>query len=154
MSPSKRKPPPPDIKELFPRKISAVLIDFARPLLDHIDEHTTEADIATALMVAITVWNAVVLDHWWSGQRLNKVRSLVLQQNDPQMTHLIEVLADRKQRYFAQDLRAITDYSVSYKEGDLHVHAQARIDQAVLNALQSGLSLPIPRKSKSANTGF
>ena len=153
MSPPNRKSPQPDKKAVFQRKISATLIDFAKPLLDHIDEHTTEEEISIGLMVAITVWNAMVLDRWWSGQdNLNKVRSLLLEKNNPQGTHLIEVLADRKRKYFSEDLRTISDYSVSYKDGHLHVHAEARIDRAVLEALRSGLSLPIPRKSKSQTT--
>jgi hypothetical protein len=155
MSPSKTKSSQPDKKDVFQRKISATLIDYAKPLLDHIDEHTTEEEISIGLMVAITVWNAMVLDRWWTAQdNLNKVRSLLLEKNNPQGTHLIEVLADRKRKYFSEDLRAISDYSVSYKDGHLHVHAEARIDRPVLEALRSGLSLPIPRKSESQTTAI
>ena len=90
-----------EIKGIVQRKISATLIDFAKPILDHIDEHTTQEDISTGLMVAVTVWNAMVFDKWWKEEEnLNKVRSLILKSNDPQGTHLIEVLADRKRKYF------------------------------------------------------
>ena len=76
----------------------------------------------------------------------------MLEKNDPQGTHLIEVLAERKRMYFSNDLRAIADYSVSYKNGDFNVRAEARMDRAVLEALRSGRPLPIPRESSSLIT--
>jgi hypothetical protein len=41
----KKKPKRIDTKKMFQRKISDTLIDFAKPLLDHVDENTTEEDI-------------------------------------------------------------------------------------------------------------
>jgi hypothetical protein len=102
MKSSKRKSTRSDKHDLFQQKISETLIHFAKPILDHIDEHTTVKDISTGLMVAITVWNAMVMDRWWIGEdNLNKVRSLMLEKNDPQGTHLIEVLAERKKNTFS-----------------------------------------------------
>ncbi|MDD5501647.1 MAG: hypothetical protein PHH57_08250, partial [Candidatus Omnitrophica bacterium] len=61
------------------RKISETLIDFAKPFLDIVDENTTEQEISAGFIVAITVWNSMVFDQWWSGENcLDKVRSLLL----------------------------------------------------------------------------
>jgi hypothetical protein len=95
----KKKPKRIDTKKMFQRKISDTLIDFAKPLLDHVDENTTEEDIKAGFILAITVWNAMVFDQWWSGERcMDKVRSLILESNDPRRTHLIETLAERKRK--------------------------------------------------------
>ena len=146
----KRKPKRIDIKKMFKRKISATLIDFAKPILDLVDENTTEEDISAGFIVAITVWNSMVFDEWFSEERcLDKVRSRILETNDPGRTHLIEMLAERKRKYFSHDLRAIGNHSFSYKDGNLHLHAEARMDQAVYNALRTGQPLPLHRDSQS-----
>ena len=146
----KRKPRRINVKKMFQRKISATLIDFAKPILSLVDENTTEKDISAGFMVAITVWNSMVFDEWFSGERcLDKVRSRILETNDPRKTHLLEILAERKRGYFSHDLRAISHYSFSYKDGNLHLHAEARMDQTVYNALSKGQSLPISRGPSS-----
>jgi hypothetical protein len=144
----KKKPKRIDLKKMFQRKISDTLIDFAKPLLDHVDENTTEEDIKAGFILAITVWNAMVFDQWWSGERcMDKVRSQILEANEPRGTHLIETLAERKRKKFSHDLRAIGNHSFSYKDGNLHLHAEARMDQTIHNALRKGKSLPLKRKS-------
>ena len=42
------------------RKISDTLLQFAKPLLDGLGPHATEAHMEQPLRVAWTVWNAVV----------------------------------------------------------------------------------------------
>jgi hypothetical protein len=146
----KRKPKRIDIKKMFKRKISATLLDFAKPILDLVDENTTEEDLSAGFMVAITVWNSMVFDEWFFGERcLDKVRSRLLKANKPRATHLLEILAERKKRFFSDDLRAIGHHSFSYKDGNLHLHAEARMDQAVYKALSTGKILPISRGSSA-----
>ena len=135
---------------MYTRKISATLIDFAKPILDLVDENTTEEEISAGFIIAVTVWNSMVFDEWFFGERcLDKVRSRILETNDPRGTHLFEILAERKRKYFPNDLRAVSHHSFSYKEGNLHLHAEARMDQAVYDALKSGQGLPLNRDSAS-----
>lgn len=135
---------------MFKRKISATLIDFAKPILDLIDENTTEKEISSGLIVAVTVWNSMVFDEWWAGEKcLDKVRSLVLESNDSRGIHLLETLAERKRKYFFHDIRAISHHSFTYKNGNLHLHAEARMDQAIYDALSKGKALPLSRRSAS-----
>jgi hypothetical protein len=146
----KRKPERIDIKKMCQRKISETLIDFAKPFLDIVDENTSEQEISAGFMVAITLWNSMVFDQWWSGENcLDKVRSQLLKMNDPRGTHLLEILAERKRKLFPHDLRAVGRYSFTYEDGNLHLHAEARMDQAVHNALRTGKALPISRGSSS-----
>jgi hypothetical protein len=146
----KRKPEQIDIKKMCQRKISETLIDFAKPFLDIVNENSTEQEISAGCIVAITVWNSMVFDQWWLGENcLDKVRARLLQMNDPRATHLLETLAERKRKLFAHDLRAVGRYSFTYKDGNLHLHAEARMDQAVRNALRTGKALPISRGSSS-----
>jgi hypothetical protein len=144
----KRKPERIDIKKMCQRKISETLIDFAKPFLDIVDKNTTEQEIAAGFVVAITVWNSMVFDQWWSGENcLDKVRSHLLKMNDPRGTHLLEILVERKRKLFPNDLRAVGRHSFTYKDGNLRLHAEARIDQAVRDALRTGKALPISRGS-------
>jgi hypothetical protein len=80
---------------------------------------------------------------------MDKVRSLILEANDPRRTHLIETLAERKRKHFSRDLRAIGNHSFYYKDGNLHLQAEARMDQTIHNALRKGNSLPLRRKSST-----
>lgn len=126
------------------RKISATLIDFAQPILKHIDENTTQKQVEKGLMLAVCVWNAVVLDLWKSENRcLEKIRSLFDETDDPRCSQLIETLVERKRTRFAHDLRAISHFSVELNQGALHVHAQANMDSKVLVAIQEGFPLPL-----------
>jgi len=136
---SKKRPSSKSIPKGVPsRKISATLIDFAKPILEHIDENTTREQVKKGLIVAITVWNAIVIDAWGKSEGwLEKVRSLILDMGEPRATHMFEVLVARKKKCFAGDLRAITDFSVDLKDGYLHVHAEARMDVTVLDALKN-----------------
>ena len=49
----KKKPKRIDIKTMFQRKISETLIDFAKPILELVDQNTTEEDISAGFIVAI-----------------------------------------------------------------------------------------------------
>ncbi len=139
----KKKASPAGSRKGMPkRKISATLIDFAHPILKHIDENTTQQQVEKGLIVAVTVWNAMVLDLWKKENNwLEKVRALFA--DEPDSLQLIETLVERKKTLFAQDLRAISDFSVKLEAGNLHVHAQANMDHRVLIALQEGFPLPL-----------
>jgi hypothetical protein len=145
----KRKSERIDLKKMCKRKISETLIDFAKPFLDIVDDNTTEQEISAGFIVVITVWNSMVFDQWWGENCLDKIRSQLLKMNDPRSTRLLEVLAERKRKLFPHDLRAVGRYSFTFKNGNLHLHAEARMDQAVQTALRTGKTLPISRGSSS-----
>jgi hypothetical protein len=49
------------LKNMLPQKMSAVLLDFAKPLLDAIDL-SDETTLRSAIMVAVTIWNYTILN--------------------------------------------------------------------------------------------
>ena len=97
----------------FPdRKISETLIDFARPFVSIIDQDTTEEQVRSAFIIAITVWNAVVFDAVGEDHRyLDMLRQTLGEEydNDP----IIPELIARKQGYFADDMRAVGNHTVT-----------------------------------------
>ena len=107
------------------RKISETLIDFAEPIVAIIDQHTTEKQVRKAFMIAVTVWNSLVFDTVHGDQKhLDLIRRNLGE--DLEGTPFVRDLITRKEEHFAHDMRAISDYTVTYKDGNLHVLAEAR----------------------------
>ncbi len=110
----------------FPdRKISETLLDFAQPLIAIIDENATEKQIRDGFMIAVTVWNAHVMDKVRGNREfMSKIEGQIgdLMNTLPVVRSLIA----RKQEQFADDLRMVGNHTVSWKDGALRVWAEAR----------------------------
>ncbi len=115
-----------ETRQEFPdRKISETLLDFAQPFVSIIDQNTAEEQIRSGFMIAVTVWNAVVFDAASGNHKYYDMLRRTLGKefdNDPLVSNLIS----RKQKYFGNDMRVVGNYTVTYKNGDLHVWAEAR----------------------------
>jgi hypothetical protein len=110
----------------FPdRKISETLIDFAQPLVAMIDGHTTEEQVRQAFMIAVTVWNSHVLDE---ASDCCKYKAMLREcLGDGWASYpFLQALIERRQRYFATDMRAISNFRVRFLNGELRVWAEAR----------------------------
>ena len=105
-------------------KISQALIELAQPLLQQVDEQTTETQIKAAFQLAVTVWNAVAFDN--RDPQNNYVEQMIARAN-PQTLPLLKMLIERMKGLFGKELFAISNYSVKYEDGDLNVHAEATI---------------------------
>ena len=107
------------------KKISKTFIDFAQPFISIVDKNTTEYQIKRGFEIAYTVWNAVVMD---AVNRTDHYTTLLnqLTSDDPLASGLLKQMVVRKQMVFAEDLRLIGEYKVTYKNGNLHVWAEAR----------------------------
>lgn len=109
------------------RKISETLLEFAHPFIELIDENTTQQDIENGLTLAVTVWNFSVFGVVQNNPfYLEKLRNSILEGENPQGWMMMEELIKRKKEMFADDLRAIGDFSVHYSNGNLNVRAEAR----------------------------
>jgi hypothetical protein len=109
------------------RKISETLLDFAHPFIEIIDENTTQQDIENGLIIAVTVWNSLVFEVVQNNpSHLENLRNSILKSDNPQGWMMMENLIKRKREKFADDLRAISDFSVTYSNGNLNVRAEAR----------------------------
>lgn len=106
-------------------KISDTLLQFAEPLLRAFGPNVTEAQMEQPLMIAWTVWNAVVYaDAGENGEMLEGVRSSM--GRDPQLRAFGEVLIERKRTLFADDHRLIGEYNLFRKDGEIRLRAEAR----------------------------
>lgn len=110
----------------FPdRKISDTFLQFAEPLLDAVGPNATEGQMEQPLMIAWTVWNAVVYaDAGENKQMLDKVRASMA--HDPQLKGSVEFLIDRKRMVFGDDHRLIGEYKLFRKHGGIRLRAEAR----------------------------
>jgi len=107
------------------RKISDTFLQFAEPLLDAFGPNLTEAQMEQPLMIAWTVWNAVVYaDAGGNKQMLEKVRASM--KHDPQLKGFVEFLIDRKRLVFGDDPRLIGEYKLFRKDGEIRLRAEAR----------------------------
>jgi hypothetical protein len=114
--------PPPN----FPnRKISETLLDFAEPILAFLGPQASQAELTQALEIAVTIWNAIVLDAVEnSSKNLEMVRDAL--GSHRLENPIIQTLVDRKRRFFADDMRGISDFQVSMKNDGLVLRAEAR----------------------------
>ena len=110
----------------FPdRKISDTFLQYAEPLLDAFGPHVTETQMRQPLMIAWTVWNAVVdADAGENKQMLDKVRASM--GHDPQLKAFGKFLIDRKRTLFGDDHRLIGEYKLFRKDGEIRLRAEAR----------------------------
>lgn len=115
-----------DNRLLFPsRKISETFLDFASPMLQTLPSPTTKKDVEKVLMIAFTVWNAVVYadtkveEHFLSDLR-KRTSSAV------ETGIIVNNLIIRKRTSFADDQRLIGEYKVTMKNGGLNLWAESR----------------------------
>ncbi|WP_426756151.1 hypothetical protein [Myxococcus sp. Y35] len=108
------------------KKVSETLLEFARPILDGVEEsEDPEAELFTCLALALSVWNAVVQDTWepekgWVERARATLRRMPRDVRES-MLHDFELLVERKRRHFADDPRLLDALDVVQRPGDLGV---------------------------------
>ncbi len=109
------------------RPISSTLLSFCRPLLAAIGPAPDREAFEGVLKVAVTVWNAIVMEQvGFSGQYLEQARERVQEQALPAAAGLFDSLVEHKHQAFAEDRRLILDYRVvEGDEGRLGVEVDA-----------------------------
>ena len=98
----------------FPdRKISETIIDFAQPFLANVDSTTSQHTIRQGFDVAVTIWNAFVLDRVNGNstyQALMQGRGAAQGHDNP----LIKALVERRRKHFSEDMRIVAEHRVSF----------------------------------------
>jgi hypothetical protein len=119
-------------KNKFPnRKISETFLDFASPIMDALGKDATKYQVEQVLKIAFTVWNSIVLDTVkGSSEYVSMLRETL--KNDPMSSALIEQMIFRKNDMFPDDNRMIGEYSVSVKNGEWRLRAEARDPSAIV----------------------
>jgi hypothetical protein len=109
----------------FPtRKISETIIDFAQPMLVHVDSTTSQETIRQGFLIAVTIWNAFVMD------RVNgnsDYQTLMRKQVGDQweVNPVIQALVERRKKDFADDMRFIADHQVLFDASGYRLRAAA-----------------------------
>ena len=105
-------------------KISETFLKFAEPLTDALGEGITKEQLEQILKIAFTVWNAVVFDTVaGNNDFVSQLRSL--SSGDP-VAATIEQMIRRKRKAFADDLRLIGNYKLTWTNGEWRLWAEAR----------------------------
>jgi hypothetical protein len=121
------------------RTLSDTLLEFARPLLEHLPSDATPEQGEEVMRLAVTVWNAIVADRWERGTfHLREVHAHLEAAEEPGRTVMLSVLdalVARKRLLFEADLRAIGRFELSGSaSGKLRVRAEARRPQELTSA--------------------
>ena len=106
-------------------KISQTFIDFVKPVMPPVDENTTEEQIRTIFEIGFMVWNAVLLDSVNNNDYYIGYIEEILSQN-PGFDFFINPLIERRKTLFANDKRMIGNFTVTYKDGNINVRAEAK----------------------------
>jgi len=116
------------------KKISATLWKFAEPLIKQIDERTTKEQIEKGMIMLVTIWNAATQDELnKNNEYLTKLRQSM---KNAAALQLLDSYVSRKKYLFRNDLRMISDFGVTCKDGYLRIEAKGTVDKRILNGLK------------------
>jgi hypothetical protein len=114
--------------------MAETLVEFVRPLLVELDEQTSQEQLLELMQLAVTIWNALVVDQWDQGTRHLQELEAVVSEADapPELASLFAQLVRRKQELFADDLRAVGTFDVVPDgEGSFTVSAEGRLPRSL-----------------------
>ena len=98
------------------RKISATILDFAAPVIDPlVQQGLPIATLNNLFQIIITIWNAHVMatPTWGQPEILANLRNMVAGPGaPPELATLFVVLSERRKGLFADDPRAVGEWSV------------------------------------------
>ena len=117
------------------RKISETIIDFGAPLIADLDPSQPLEIVRSVFAIVITVWNAHVMAMpvWGKPQLLEQLGELLRSPGTAaQLIDTCAELAARRHQHFAQDPRAVGEWSVVIDQaGRVRLHCDARIPPAL-----------------------
>jgi hypothetical protein len=108
-------------------KLSAVILDFARPLIDNVDDDQFE----TVITMAILCWNLALFPE---DQQERELRSVIkkMAKGAPagfasEMEAWARLLLDRKKALFARDRRIVANYTVVDEADGRHLYVASTL---------------------------
>ncbi len=103
-------------------KLSAVIMDFARPLIENVDDDQFE----TAITLAILCWNVALLPEDDQGRELGVLRTKMAKDKPAWWVRDLETwtrwLVDRKKKLFGHDRRMVVNYTITDEGDDFHLY--------------------------------
>lgn len=107
------------------RKISETIIDFAWPVLVHVDATTPQETTRQIFHVAVTIWNAFVMDRVNGNTALqDMIRKQVGVHSEADA--VVHVLMKRRMEHFADDMRFVAEHHVSFDANGYKLRAAAK----------------------------
>jgi len=110
------------------RKISETILEFGDPILQGLPENASKEELDAAMRLIVSAWNAVVLDDWNKTTRAEKEFLKALKPVPKEFESVARKLIKRKRRKYSSDPRAVGNYWVIEKNGELVFRAEARLD--------------------------
>lgn len=101
---------------------------FGEPILQELPENSTKDEVEAAFHLIVSAWNAVVLDEWGRSRKFEKEFLNALSSIPAEFRNIPKRLIKRKKRKFSMDPRAVGDYWVIEKNGEMVFRAEARLD--------------------------
>ena len=109
------------VKNALPKKMSEVLLDFAEPLLDAIDQDDSAA-FEAAVRVAVTAWNYLIVtdpsgqsDSFTDKQYRKSLKALPARAfSDDVGEAVLTALTERKKLLYPDNNRLIADLSIAW----------------------------------------
>jgi len=117
------------LKNMLPQKMSAVLLDYAKPLLDVIDL-ADEAALKSTIMVAVTIWNYSILNDENAQPKpsmdgLDKetiIAAIERAFHGYVGGRIFNDLLSRKKSLYPDNYRIIGDFSINWNKSKIEFH--------------------------------
>jgi hypothetical protein len=120
---------------LAKRKLSETIVDFGAPLILQLDSNQSIEIVRAVFKIVIMVWNAHVMAMplWGKPQLLEQLAELLRSPGTPcQLIEACSALTARRQQHFADDPRAVGEWSVAIDHaGGMRLHCDARLPSDV-----------------------
>ncbi|MCW5657107.1 MAG: hypothetical protein KIT60_05355 [Burkholderiaceae bacterium] len=111
------------------RKISETILDFGEPLLSQLDAVLPLAVVQSTFKVVITVWNAhgMATPRWAQPQFLADLNERMCDpEMPPEMVQAFRTLSQRRLEQFANDGRAVGEWSLVMEADQWRLRCDAR----------------------------
>ena len=117
------------LKNMLPQKLSAVLLDFAKPLLD-ITDLSDETATKSAVMVAVTIWNYSIINDenappntMINGLDKNLITSTIENAFNGYIGERVFTdLLNRKKSLYPENHRIIGDFDLNWNKAKTEFH--------------------------------
>lgn len=109
-------------------KISATILEFGKAIISELPTDFSEEEFEAAITLVITAWNAVVMDSWENGDRFKSEWTSALKSAPKKAQIEMSRLVKREKKKFGADPRAVGNYWVNWKNGELVFGCDARLN--------------------------
>jgi hypothetical protein len=104
-------------------KMSAVILDFARPMLNNVTNDDMRRNV---ISFAILAWNLALYKERGNDETFQKLHDMALASHTDetrrqQFHHFLAMLLQRKHEFFADYKRFILDYALSFNHDNMHL---------------------------------